>query len=205
MHAHRPAGCLSGDHIAMIAKGVSTIVASCDAGLRPSIMRAVASTVTPDGGGITVYLMRPQSAQLLQDISASGRLAVVFSEPSTHRTLQVKAAAVQTRPAIEADLPVLRRYLESMERELGLIGFGPDFARAMLAQRPQDVVALQFAPQQAFDQTPGPRAGTALAAPVARTRCRPAPSPGRPRCRFRRRRGSRWGRSGPAWRARSRP
>jgi hypothetical protein len=166
MHTPPAPGLLSGEHIALIAKGVSAIVAACDAGLRPSVMRAVGSTVSPDGACITVYLMRQQSGQLLQDISRSGRLAVVFSEPSTHRTLQVKADSVQARPAHESDLPVLRRYRESMERELGLIGFAPQFVRAMLAFRPQDLVALSFAPREAYDQTPGPRAGMALAGPA---------------------------------------
>jgi hypothetical protein len=66
---------------------------------------------------------RQQSRQLLQDIASTGRLAVVFSEPSTHRTVQVKAKGARTRAAEESDLPLLQRYLESMERELGLIGF----------------------------------------------------------------------------------
>ena len=34
------------------------------------------------------------------------------------------------------------------------------FVRAMLAHRPRDVVAVRFEPQEAFDQTPGPHAGS---------------------------------------------
>ena len=89
MQATSPVGLLSGEHIAMIRRGVSAIVGACDARLQPSIMRSVGSTVTPDGTTVTVYLMRQQSRQLLQDIASTGRLAVVFSEPSTHRTVQV--------------------------------------------------------------------------------------------------------------------
>ena len=164
MQATFPVGLLSGEHIAMIRRGVSAIVGACDAGLQPSIMRSVGSTVTPDGATVTVYLMRQQSRQLLQDIASTGRLAVVFSEPSTHRTVQVKARGARTRAAEESDLPLLQGYLESMERELGLIGLPPAFARAMLAHRPRDLVAVSFEPDEAFDQTPGPRAGRALAA-----------------------------------------
>ena len=165
MHAPRHAGLLSPEHVAMIGKGVSAIVGTCDAGLQPSVMRAVAGAVTPDGATITVYLMRQQSRQLLQDIASSGRLAVVFSEPSSHRTVQVKGRDARTRPMDASDGPLLQRYLESMQRELGLIGFAPSFARAMLAHRPRDVVAVSFEPEEAFDQTPGPRAGSALAGP----------------------------------------
>jgi hypothetical protein len=153
---------LPADAIAMIARGVSVIVASRDERLRPSVMRAVGSRIAPDGREITVYLSRPQSRQLLLDLAASGHIAVVFSEPSTHRSLQVKATRVQTRDAHAQDQPVLAAYLASMERELQAIGFPAGMAAAMLQHRLQDLVAVRFTPEQAFDQTPGPKAGAAL-------------------------------------------
>jgi hypothetical protein len=150
------------DLVAMMARGVSVIVAARDAGLRPSLMRAVGSRVEADGRDITVYLSRPQSRQLLEDLAANGHIAVVFSEPSTHRTVQLKASRVDMRGAGEADAAVLERYLRSMENEIRQVGFAPPLTRAMLAHRLQDVVAVRFTPEQAFDQTPGPRAGTPL-------------------------------------------
>ena len=51
------------DLVAMMARGVSVIVASRDAGMRPSLMRAVGSQVEAGGRDITVYLARPQSRQ----------------------------------------------------------------------------------------------------------------------------------------------
>jgi hypothetical protein len=53
----------------------------------------------------------------------------------------------------------------AMEREIQLVGFAPPLTRAMLAHRLEDVVAVRFTPEQAFDQTPGPRAGTPLGSP----------------------------------------
>jgi hypothetical protein len=153
------------DLAAMMARGVSVIVASRDAALRPSLMRAVGSRVEAGGSDITVYLSRPQSRQVLQDIAATGQVAVVFSEPSTHRSVQVKASRVEMRNAEAGDAPVLERYLRSMEHEVQQVGFPPPLTRAMLAHRLEDVVALRFAPEQAFEQTPGPRAGVPLGAP----------------------------------------
>jgi hypothetical protein len=158
------AATLPPDLVAMMARGISVIVGSRDAALRPSIMRAVGSRVEADGRDITVYLSRPQSRQLVQDIAATGHIAVVFSEPSTHRTLQLKASRAQMREADATDTPVLERYLRSMEQEIQKIGFAPPLTRAMLAHRLEDVVAVRFTPEQAFDQTPGPRAGTAFGA-----------------------------------------
>lgn len=148
--------------VAMIARGVSCIAASRDAQLRPTVMRAVGSDVTADGRSVTVFLARRQSRQLVQDVAANGHIAVVFSEPATHRTVQVKATRALLRNADEADRPVLARYLASMEHELDRIRIGPPLTRAMLAHRLEDLVAVTFEPEQAFDQTPGPKAGAAL-------------------------------------------
>ncbi len=124
---------LGPSHIAMVAKGVSAIVASRDAALRPSIMRAVGSHISGDGQEVTVYLRRSQSEQLLQDIAHTGEIAVVFSVPSTHQTLQLKARRATQRPAHDGDLPVLQAYLQSMVQEVGQVGYGPQYVAAMLA------------------------------------------------------------------------
>jgi hypothetical protein len=148
--------------IAMVAKGVSAIVASRGADLRPSIMRAVGSRISADGREVTVYLRRSQSEQLLRDIAQTGEIAVVFSVPSSHQTLQLKASQATQRSAGEHDLPVLQAYLRSMEEEVGRVGYSPRYVGALLAAPLADVVAVRFAPTSAFDQTPGPRAGAAL-------------------------------------------
>jgi hypothetical protein len=143
----------------MMVRGVSVIVSASDAAQVPSVMRAVGSQISASGEHITVFLNRSQSAQLLRNVAATDRLAVVFSEPSTHRTLQLKARGVRLREAAQGDVPALERYLHSMQAELGTIGIGPSLVAAMLAHQIDDVVALEFTPEEAFDQTPGPRAG----------------------------------------------
>ena len=143
----------------MMERGVSAIVGSCSRALVPSVMRAVGSRVADDGRLITVYMCRSQSAQLLKDVARSARLAAVFSQPSTHRTVQLKTRTARLREATEDDEPTLQHYLQGMERELTSIGFAAVYARAMLAYRLDDVVAIEFVPELAFDQTPGPKAG----------------------------------------------
>ncbi len=150
------------DLLAMMVRGVSVIVGSRDQALRPSVMRAVGSNVAADGTRITVYVSRRQSRQLVQDVAATGHVAVVFSEPATHRTVQVKSTRAELRNAEAADEPVLARYLASMEHEIQRVGYAPPMTRAMLSHRLDDLVAITFEPEQAFDQTPGPRAGARL-------------------------------------------
>jgi hypothetical protein len=154
------------DLLAMMVKGVSVIVSACGLDLRPSLMRAMGSSVDPDGATVTVYLSRSQSRQLLHDIASTGRLAVVFTQPHSHRAVQVKASGgARIRSADASDAPVLARYLASMEEELALIGYGTAFTRTVFSQPLEDMVAVSFEPQQAFDQTPGPKAGAPLEAP----------------------------------------
>ena len=122
------------------------------------------AAVGRDGGELTVYVARSQSRQLLQDVAATGQIAVVFSEPMSHRTVQVKARDVELRSAVDSDAPVLQRYLRSMEHEIGNVGQSAAFVQAMLACRLDDVVAIRLRPSEAYDQTPGPKAGSALPA-----------------------------------------
>ena len=150
------------DLLAIMVRGVSVIVASRDLALRPSVMRAVGSQVACDGSSITVFVSRRQSRQLVQDVAATGYVAAVFSEPATHRTVQVKATRALLRNADASDAPVLARYLASMEHEIQRVGYAPPMTRAMLAHQLDDLVAIGFEPEQAFDQTPGPKAGAPL-------------------------------------------
>lgn len=54
--------------LAMMERGVSVIVGSRDLALRPSVMRAVGSSVTEGGRSITVFVSRRQARQLVQDV-----------------------------------------------------------------------------------------------------------------------------------------
>lgn len=163
----RAAALLSPDNVAFIARGVSTLVASRDAQLRPSVMRAMGSTVSPDGRCVTVYLSRFQARQLLSDLASCARIAVTFSQPASHRTLQLKARALRLRETTPQDEAVIEHYRAGMYRAVGEVGLGPSFVDAMLATDLDALVAVEFAPDEAFDQTPGPRAGHALGSVAA--------------------------------------
>jgi hypothetical protein len=153
---------LPADTLAMMRRGVSVNVGSRDATLRPSLVRAIGSELSEDGSVITIFLIRAQSRQLLQDLAATGQLAVVFSEPSTHRSVQLKASRADVRNACAGDAQALERYAVAMEHEIALVGFPREVTRTMLAHRIEDVVAVSFTAEEAFEQTPGPRAGTSV-------------------------------------------
>ena len=162
-----PLSQLSAEVVAMMAGGVSVLVSSRDEHMRASVMRAMGSSIDVAAGRVTVYVARSQAPTLLRDLEASGLVAVMFSQPTTHRTVQLKSGAISMRPATAADAPVLERYAQAMGRELEQVGYTASLARVMLAHRLEDLVAISFEPQEAFEQTPGPKAGARMAGGAA--------------------------------------
>lgn len=146
----------------MMERGVSAIVGSCSRALVPSVMRALGYRLAGGGAEITVYLGRSQARQLLQDVADTGRVTVVFSEPYSHLTVQIKSARARVVPVDGGALAELARYQAAMELQVGLVGFEPRFVQAMLNHDPSDLAGIHLLADVAFDQTPGPHAGQAL-------------------------------------------
>lgn len=154
---------LQPEQVRWITGGVSAIVASHDGAGRPSIVRAVGLAVQPDGTQVTLLLRQDQSRPLLADLQAHGPIAVVFSQPSTNRTLQLKATRATLRPALPTERAAQPAYVAAMQREIGTLGYNPAFVAALLhVAAAHALMAVCFAPDQAFEQTPGPHAGTPL-------------------------------------------
>ena len=150
------------DLLATMAAGVSVLVASRGDDLHPSVMRAMGCRIDRDAGTGTVFLSRRQSHDLLRDIERSGRVAAMFSQPSTHLSVQLKASRAAVRAAAPNDRETLDAYGAAVVREIQSIGYPPALVRAMLSWELDDLAAVSFEPDEAFDQTPGPRAGAAL-------------------------------------------
>lgn len=148
----------------LIGRRVSIIVGSRDAALHPHLMRALACSLSADRRQVTVLINQRSAEQVLADLRANGHIAVVFSEPSTHRTLQLKGVDAQVL-ACDADGEALaERHLQRFIDELAEIGLSAAVARTVLT-REGGLVALRFTVREAYDQTPGPQAGAALHAP----------------------------------------
>jgi acyl-CoA synthetase (AMP-forming)/AMP-acid ligase II len=147
---------------AFVQGGVSVVAASRDAALVPSIARVSGCRVSTDRRAVTLYIASSQASQLIADVSASGRIAVVFSQPSTHRTLQLKADRARVRAIRKAEVSIVERYVAAFASEIEPLGHTTEQARTLLECHENDLVAVDFVPSAAFEQTPGPKAGTPL-------------------------------------------
>lgn len=156
---------LDEDNAAFVQGGVSIVAASRDIELVPSIGRISGCHVSVDRRRLSVIVVATQAPALLADVRASGRIAVVFTRPTTHRTLQLKAGDASVRPVTSDELALLPRYVEAFAAELTSLGYGDAQAQAMFACSEGDLLAIDFTPSAAFEQTPGPKAGTPLATP----------------------------------------
>jgi hypothetical protein len=153
---------LDADDAAFLEGGVSIIAAARDDRNETTLSRAIGCRVSADRRRVTIFLSAAQSAELLADLRANGVIAVVFSQPTSHRTIQLKGIDAAIVP-LQADDPHLwAAYRERMAAEVQPIGFSETFVRTMLNAPAGDVVAVAFTPSAAFLQTPGPKAGTPL-------------------------------------------
>jgi len=157
---------LDEDNAAFIQTGISIVAASRDHALVPSIARASGCRVSDDRRAVSIFTPLSQALQLVADLRASGRIAVVFSRPTTHRTLQLKADDARVRNATPDEAAIVADYVDAFAREIGIMGHTAEQACAMFQFREDDLVAIDFTPHAAFEQTPGPKAGSPL--PAAR-------------------------------------
>ncbi|MFD2366818.1 hypothetical protein [Pseudoduganella sp. GCM10020061] len=142
--------------------GISLNLASCDSALKPSVARAAGCRVTDGGRVVRVLVSQQQCARVLEHIAGNGRVAVVISRPSTHRTVQIKSDSARIESACAEDLAAVRRYLDSFPAELQQLGYDPAMIRTFLQCPEEDVRAVVFTPCAAFLQTPGSSAGREL-------------------------------------------
>jgi hypothetical protein len=149
------------ERAAFLMSGVSIVASSRGANNAPAVARAGGCRVTPDGR-VAVFVAASQAAALLDAVRATGAIAVVFSEPSTHYSLQLKGADAVIEPLLPGDGALIERYAAAFAASLCPLGYSEQLVRAVVWASPEDFVALAFTPSRAFDQTPGPRAGAAL-------------------------------------------
>lgn len=148
---------------AFLESGVAVHAASRDAANVPCLVRGIGCRVSDDRRRLTVFLLASQCERVLENFTANGAIAFVASQPSTHRTVQLKGADARAEPRREGDERLVARQREGFLRELVSLGYDAGLPGALLGGDWADTVAITFTPTAVFAQTPGPNAGTLLA------------------------------------------
>ncbi len=158
-----PNTALDADTAQFIQRRVSIYAAGRDARNIPVSARAYGCKVSADRRTLTVFVMRPQATQLLENVERNQQLAVVFSRPTTHKTVQFKGNDACIVALAPEDIQLVAEWVGSFVVELAQLGFTAPFVHAAFAVPPDEVVAITFTPSDGFAQTPGPGAGARLA------------------------------------------
>jgi hypothetical protein len=145
---------------AFCGSGVSVVVGVCAADGRAVAGRGFGARVHADE--VRVTLERPANAPLLAALAAGSGIAVTFTLPSTHRSIQLKGGAARIEGVLPQDLAATAANCARFRAELVRFGNDDAFASTYTAYEPSELVAAVFAPVGAFTQTPGPGAGSEL-------------------------------------------
>ena len=160
--ADAPLELLDPEVVAFIQGGVSVVVAGRNSALVPDVARGCGCRVSRDRRRVTVLVESGRAEVLLGDIRTTGKVAVVFSQPSTHRTIQLKGDDAAIVPVTQAERRIADRHLLAWVTDLVAAGFRADFAAAVRGRAERNVAAIRFTATSAFEQTPGPTAGQRL-------------------------------------------
>ena len=147
---------------AFLQRGMSINVAACDRNAIPTLARAAGCRVSQDCKRVTVFVSATQAAPVLRCIRDNGAVAVVFSEPPTHRTVQLKGWDAEVSGLTADDFQIVAAYPAAFARQLAPLGFEEIQVRTLLSYPSADIVGISFTPSEAYSQTPGPKAGEPL-------------------------------------------
>jgi hypothetical protein len=146
--------------IEFIHGGVAVGVASRDDDLRPEFARGWGPEVSADGRSLRLCVTAPQGSRMRANLEQNGAVAVGFSPPTIARAVQVKGVAKHVAEPEPADLERVERHLRSFVAEAERIGASPELSRRMFVG--VGLIVIEFAIDEAFDQSPGPTAGRRL-------------------------------------------
>ena len=150
---------------AFLESGVSAVVGTRDEGLVPEITRAWGLLVSRDGKSISLCIPLATSQKTLDNLAGNGQLAVCCSLPTSYKTVQLKGQCIGTADPGRADLAAVERHREAFGRLNLRIGFPRQHTETFWRRELETssvLVKLRFVPEQVFDQTPGPEAGSPL-------------------------------------------
>ena len=143
---------------AFLQGGVASQLGTASADGRPNAVNAWGPRVNEDGS-MTIFIDTIRAAKPLANLATNPRVAVVFADPVSYRSIQLKGGwRGCSRPSAEEERWV-GRHREILAAALALIGDDPA-SRGNTSW--EELTRVDFEVEQAFDQTPGPQAGRQL-------------------------------------------
>jgi hypothetical protein len=146
---------------AFLEGGLGIHIGTRTSRLEPNGARALAVKVEDDQLHLLVYLAEVAARRVLPDLRANGAIAVGFARPIDERACQIKGIFVLARQAAGDERRLIEEQIDGFRGNLEHIGI-PRIGTTGWCTWP--AVAIRFRATTIFEQTPGPAAGTLLAA-----------------------------------------
>lgn len=124
----------------------------------PQVANAWGPRINPDGS-ISLFLDSASAASTMANLASNGRIAVIFADPITYRSIQFKGKWLSAAAPTDLERAWVQRHRELFTSATVLVGDNPE---AMRNRWWQEVTRIDFEVQTAYDQTPGPNAGMPL-------------------------------------------
>jgi len=147
-----------------MASGVVVTAASRDAAHLPSLASVLACQPEVGGARLRFVIGRSANEAFRRDLAAGGPLAIVFSEPTTFRTLQVKSGSAVAVAVDAGDAARIRAHADAERAELLATNNPESFVSSFLEVDAADVAAYECVIEEIYSQTPGPGAGAKVTA-----------------------------------------
>lgn len=136
------------------------VIGTHDAGLRPEITRGWGLRVL-DRETVELCVGLPSSRRTLENVEQNGRIAATFVAPIEYRQVQLKGRVVAILEATAEDREWVERSRLGFMRRVEPLGIPPDLCPRFWTYDDR-LTKVRVAVEEAFDQTPGPRAGRRL-------------------------------------------
>lgn len=146
---------------AFLEGGLGIHIGTRTSRLEPNGARALAVKVEDDRLHLIVYLADVAARRVVPDLRANSAIAVGFARPIDERACQIKGIFVEVRPAAGDERRLVEEQFDGFRTNLEHIGI-PRIGTSGWITWP--AVAIRFRATTIFEQTPGPDAGTLVAA-----------------------------------------
>jgi hypothetical protein len=148
-----------------IESGISVVLGTRDLGLTPEIVRVWGPRVSKDRKSISVCVALAASGKTLDNLETNGQISASFTLPTNLQSVQLKGTWIETTEPDDVDLAAVERHREAfavLNEQIGVPRRATDTLWRRELETSPVLVKLRFVPEQVFDQTPGPNAGSRL-------------------------------------------
>jgi general stress protein 26 len=141
-----------------LESGVAIQVGTAGADGKPHAVTGWGARINEDGT-VSIFIEAKRASRPLANLATNPKVAVIFGDPISYRSIQLKGQWRSTAPPSEEDQAWVVRHRDLFASSTALVGDNPNSIRNLWMD---EVMRIDFDVQQAFDQTPGPEAGRPL-------------------------------------------